>query len=188
MPVCAASAIVVKDLALPAVERRSFMTDLELPESVGPPLGGQPDKVTRSAHTYTVLRLALVLIGLAGGAIGFWGFFVNFFHQPNTGLYSSGTVWFDLIPIFIGIGAIGLAMPGGLKSLYLRATAPIHGHRIRHSWGLCRLHAPRFPRAFMGLRVLHDLGWIWRLDPRLIVSGGAVASRRFETVAMSLRG
>ena len=92
------------------------MTDLAVPESVGPPLGGQSDKETRNAHPYKVLRLALVLIGLAGGAIGFWGFFVNFFHQPNTALYSSSTVWFDLIPIFIGIGAIGLAMPGGLRA------------------------------------------------------------------------
>ena len=63
-----------------------------------------------------MLRLVLVLVGLAGGAIGFWGFFVNFFHQPNTGLYSASSVWFDLIPIFIGIGAIGLAMPGGLRA------------------------------------------------------------------------
>ncbi len=85
-------------------------------QSVDPPLGGQPDKVTRSVNPHTMLRLLLVFIGLAGGAIGFWGFFVNFFHQPNTGLYSASTVWFDLIPIFIGIGAIGLAMPGALRA------------------------------------------------------------------------
>jgi hypothetical protein len=92
------------------------MTDLAVSDSVGPPLGGQPDKVTSSANPDTVLRLVLVVIGLAGGAIGFWGFFVNFFHQPNTGLYNANSVWFDLIPIFIGIGAIGLALPGGLKA------------------------------------------------------------------------
>lgn len=92
------------------------MTDLAVSDSVGPPLGGQPDKVTSSTNPGTVLRLLVVLIGLAGGTIGFWGFFVNFFHQPNTGLYSASSVWFDLIPIFIGIGAIGLALPGGLKA------------------------------------------------------------------------
>jgi hypothetical protein len=80
------------------------MTDLAVPDSVGPPLGGQPDKVTSSTNPHTVLRLVLVLIGLAGGVIGFWGFFVNFFHQPNTGLYSASSVWFDLIPISSGSG------------------------------------------------------------------------------------
>jgi hypothetical protein len=89
------------------------MTDLAAP--VGPPLGGQPDEVTSRANPHTLLSLILVLIGLVGGVIGFWGFFVNFFHQPNTGLYSASSIWFDLIPIFIGLGVIGLALPGGLK-------------------------------------------------------------------------
>ena len=70
------------------------MTDLAVPESVGPPVGDQSGKVTRRPNPYTVLRLVLVLIGLAGGVIGFWGFFVNFFHQPNTGLYSASSIWF----------------------------------------------------------------------------------------------
>jgi hypothetical protein len=110
------------------------VTDLAVPESVGPPLAGQPDKVTNSANAHSVLRLVLVLIGLAGGAIGFWGFFVNLVHKPNTGLYSVGSVWFDLIPIFIGIGVIGLAMPGwltaftsGLPLLAMGIVFGIHG-------------------------------------------------------------
>jgi hypothetical protein len=78
---------------------------------------GQPDEVTNTADPYNLLRLVLVLIGLAGGAIGFWGFFVNLFHKPDTALYRASSGWFDLVPIFIGIGTIGLAMPGGLKAL-----------------------------------------------------------------------
>lgn len=110
------------------------MTDLALPESAGPPLGAKPDKVMSSANAHSVLRLVLVLIGLAGGAIGFWGFFVNFLHKPNTGLYGVGSVWFDLIPIVIGIGVIGLAKPGwltaftsGLPLLAMGIVFGIHG-------------------------------------------------------------
>ncbi len=92
------------------------MTDVAAPEPVAPSLGGQPDRAKRSATVLKVLRLVLVLIGLAAGAIGFWGFFVNFFHQPNTGLYSLSSVSFDLVPISIGLGAIGLALPWGLPA------------------------------------------------------------------------
>ena len=110
------------------------MTNVAVPESVDPPVVGQPEKVTTGANAHSVLRVVLVLIGLAGGAIGFWGFFVNLFHKPNTGLYSVGSVWFDLIPIFIGIGVIGLAMPGwltaftsGLPLLAMGIVFGIHG-------------------------------------------------------------
>ena len=59
------------------------MTDFAVPESVGSPLGRQPDKVTSGANPHAMLRLVLMLIGLAGGAIGFGGFFVNFFHHTR---------------------------------------------------------------------------------------------------------
>jgi hypothetical protein len=131
---CDAAPILVSDDRAWRLAEGGVMTDVAVPESVGPPLDDQPDKLTSSANAHSVLRLVLVLIGLAGGAIGFWGFFVNFFHRPNTGLYSVGSVWFDLIPIFIGIGLIGLAMPGwltaftsGLPLLAMGIVFGIHG-------------------------------------------------------------
>lgn len=113
----------------------------------------------------------MILIGLAGGAIGFWGFFVNCFHHPNSGLDSTSSVWFDSIPIVVGIGAIGLAIPGGLKPF--TSGLPLLSMGIALTiQGVFGGLARDIRGSSMRLRVVHDLDRIWRLDPRLIGSGG----------------
>lgn len=56
-------------------------------------------------------QLVQVLIGIAAGIVGFIGFFLDFFSGGRTSLSSTGSGWFDLVPIFIGLATIALLLP-----------------------------------------------------------------------------
>jgi hypothetical protein len=60
------------------------------------------------------VRTVAMVIGFAGGAVGFSGFFVPFFPQGTTTLsnLSNGSYpWFWLVPIFTGMSALALLAP-----------------------------------------------------------------------------
>ena len=84
------------------------MTDLANPGSLDLSVGGQPDSALGRVTPLAALALLLALIGLAGGVVGFWGYFVNIVHLPNTNLYRFSSAWYDLIPISIGLGRLDL--------------------------------------------------------------------------------
>lgn len=56
-------------------------------------------------------QLVGVAVGLAAGIVGFIGFFLDFFSVANTSLSALSSGWFDLVPIFIGIGTLALLVP-----------------------------------------------------------------------------
>jgi hypothetical protein len=66
----------------------------------------------RPALTTTIsLRQGPRLMGFAAGAVTFAGFFVDFFGAGGTSLSSASSVWFDLVPICVGIATLCLYLP-----------------------------------------------------------------------------
>lgn len=68
-----------------------------------------PMMVSRSQLTGS--RVMFTTLGLAAGVVGFVGYWMNFFAQGNSSLSSANSWWYNLVPIFIGLGLIGLFMP-----------------------------------------------------------------------------
>jgi hypothetical protein len=56
-------------------------------------------------------HLLLVALGIIAGAVGFVGFFLDFFNGGSSSLSSANNGWFDLVPVFIGLSVIGLLIP-----------------------------------------------------------------------------
>ncbi len=179
-----ASLLLVATSAQQMVVRRAGdedRPDLAMPEPEDLPLGNKPDNATPRATLLAALPLILALIGLAGGVVGFWGFFINFFHyHSDSALSRFSSVWFDLILVSIGLGTIDFALPGilraftsGFSLLALGIAFGIHG--------LFQGPPPIRPCRFMeGVRVPHDLRWIWRPGHLFVVTGCAIASVDFE--------
>ena len=88
---------------------------------------------TPGARSPLVERLPAVMIGFAGGVVGFVGFFLNFFSAGGTSLSSASSGWFDLVPIFIGLSALALFLPkygfmfSGLSLISLGITFGLRG-------------------------------------------------------------
>jgi hypothetical protein len=78
-------------------------------------------------------RLPTMVLGFAGGVVGFLGFFLNFFNHGGTSLSASSSGWFDLVPIFIGLSALALFLPkygfvfSGLPLISLGITFGLRG-------------------------------------------------------------
>ena len=56
-------------------------------------------------------RLVASVFGVAAGALGFIGFFLDFFSRSGTSLSSASSGWFDLVPIFLGIATLAILVP-----------------------------------------------------------------------------
>lgn len=93
------------------------MSDVAMPPSGASgstaPAGTQwspPPMMVGRQHLSGVRAVATV-VGVIAGGVGFAGFWVNFFSSGDSTLASASSGWFDLVPIFIGLGVIGLFMP-----------------------------------------------------------------------------
>ncbi len=56
-------------------------------------------------------RLVASVVGVAAGALGFIGFFLDFFSRSGTSLSSASSGWFDLVPIFLGLATLAVLVP-----------------------------------------------------------------------------
>lgn len=113
------------------------MTDVGMPApgsatAPGTTQWAQPPMVVGRQHL-TGARAGLTVLGIAAGAVGFAGFWVNFFSTGGSSLASASSGWFDLVPIFLGLGVIGLLMPrmnyffSGLPLISLGITFGMRG-------------------------------------------------------------
>lgn len=67
--------------------------------------------------TVVGVRMVAMGVGIVAGAVGFVGFFLDFFNHSNTALYQASSSWFDLIPAFIGAATLALLLPRYLFAL-----------------------------------------------------------------------
>ena len=101
--------------------------------------GGQWDERGRAA----------ALVGFAGGAVGFVGFFLNFFSQGGSSLSSASLGWFDLVPIFLGLSALALFLPK-YKFLFSGLSLISLGLAFGIRSGITSVNIPNVPHGIFG--------------------------------------
>ena len=89
------------------------VTDVARPGSAWPVLSINPP--------IRALRLVTTTVGLGAAVLGIWGFFINIIHSANTSL-SGSSGWWRLMPISIGVAALGLLIP---RARYFTAGLPL---------------------------------------------------------------
>lgn len=65
-------------------------------------------------------------VGLAGGGVGFAGFFVNYFASSTFSLSDTGSRWMDLIPVCFGVAGLALLLPR-TKPIFATLASTIAG-------------------------------------------------------------